>query len=70
MLSAHCSATRDFRKSKWKSSDVEVISDKAGTVSVTPSATEFTAFFMEIDFDLDGLPFQLSTQIRILEPKK
>ena len=64
------SATRDFRKSKWKSSDIEVITDKAGTVSVTPSATEFTAFFMEIDFDLDGLPFQLSTQIRILEPKK
>jgi PhoPQ-activated pathogenicity-related protein len=61
------STTRDFRKSKW-----EKVSASPGELSTTVKGTagEFTAFFGEVIYEYDGIPFTLSTQIKILEPKK
>ena len=67
------STTRDFRESRWKATEVVNLGTvgAAGiTLSQDPPATGFRAFFAEFDFDMDGLKYTLSTQIRILEPKK
>ncbi|HEY3285134.1 MAG TPA: PhoPQ-activated protein PqaA family protein [Armatimonadota bacterium] len=61
------SATQDFRDSKWTSEPME--QDKAsfeGTLAAAKGA--YTACYGEATFDLDGMPFTLSTQIRILPP--
>jgi PhoPQ-activated pathogenicity-related protein len=57
--------TRDFRKARWSE-------DKAAKFPAEVRAPEkgFRAFFAETEYDLDGLKFTLSTQIRILEAKK
>ena len=57
--------TRDFRKARWTE-------DKAAKFPAEVRAPEkgFRAFFAETEYDLDGLKFTLSTQIRILEAKK
>jgi PhoPQ-activated pathogenicity-related protein len=63
------SKTLDFRDSKWTSVDVE----KAGgtTVFTHPNPTTANeAIFGEATYDLDGRPFTLSTQLRILPVKK
>ncbi len=59
------SETRDFRKARWTE-------DKAikAPFEVTAPKTGYRAFFAESEYDLDGLTFTLSTQIRILEAKK
>ena len=61
--------TRDFRKAKWVS--VELKSNE-GTWTGTPERTKvgFRAVFAECEYDLDGLKYSLSTQIRILESAK
>lgn len=57
--------TRDFRKARWTEAP------KADLPAVvTAPAKGFRAFFAETEYDLDGLTFPLSTQIRILEAKK
>jgi PhoPQ-activated pathogenicity-related protein len=63
------STTRDFRNGKWTSVEVE----KAGgtTVFTHPApATGYTAVFGEATYDLDGRPFTLSTQLRIVPAGK
>lgn len=56
--------SRDFREALWNERPAEI---KGGRVSgaVALPAEGFTAFFAELDFDLDGLGFQLSTPIRV-----
>lgn len=65
------SDTRDFRKSKWTpiESKRESLQTKA-RLTVAPVPGKYQAIFGEVEYDLDGLPFSLSTQIRVLEPKK
>lgn len=64
------SATRDFRKSQWKvAGTVKKDVLKTGFSAAAP-AEGFKAVFAECDFDADGLPYSLSTQIRVLEAKK
>lgn len=59
------SDTRDFRKSRWAE-------DTGAKFPATVKAPEkgFRAFYAETEYDLDGLKFNLCTQIRILEAKK
>ncbi len=61
-------ATRDFRLARWK--DQALTSGKSVVAKVTAPSTGCTAFFAELDFEIDGLPHQLSTQMRILEAAK
>ncbi|MDB5307788.1 MAG: PhoPQ-activated pathogenicity-related protein [Gemmataceae bacterium] len=63
------SETRDFRKARWESTDWKPGTDNPGGTCPRP-AMGFAAFFAECDYEVDGLTFTLSTQIRILEAKK
>jgi PhoPQ-activated pathogenicity-related protein len=59
------SKTKDFRKSTWKSQDLKV--EKDGTTAmVTAPAGGCRVFLVECEYDLDGIRFNLSTQVRIV----
>jgi PhoPQ-activated pathogenicity-related protein len=57
-------ATQDFRKSPWTEHAVKI---DGGTVvgETTTPAGGYCAFFVELDYSLDGLPYHLSTQVRV-----
>jgi PhoPQ-activated pathogenicity-related protein len=59
------SDTRDFRKARWSEENGAKL---PAEVNAPPSG--FRAFYAETEYDLDGLKFNLCTQIRILEAKK
>jgi PhoPQ-activated pathogenicity-related protein len=58
------SATKDFRQSKWEEQPASI---KGGTVAgeLAPAAEGYLAFFGELDFTLEGLTYNLSTQVRV-----
>jgi PhoPQ-activated pathogenicity-related protein len=62
--------TRDFRKSFWK--DNGSGGGKPGTFAygIKQPPEGYRAGFVETEFELDGLKFNLSTPLRILEAKK
>lgn len=57
--------TRDFRKAKWEERGATM---KEGTIrgEVAPPVTGFLAVFGELEFEANGQPFYLSTQMRIV----
>jgi PhoPQ-activated pathogenicity-related protein len=55
------SETRDFRKSKWR--------EQSENSTAYPEKG-FRALMAEVEYEIDGLPFTLCTQLRILEAKK
>jgi PhoPQ-activated pathogenicity-related protein len=61
--------TRDFRKATWQEEPVEL---KKGRVvgKVVPPANGYTAFFGELEFEIDGVRHPLSTQVRVLQAKQ
>ncbi len=61
--------TRDFRKAKWTERAVPVEGKTLTTELVTP-AEGFVAFFMELEYEMDGLRYFLSTQLRIAGKEK
>lgn len=61
--------TLDFRDSKWTSVEVEKVGGT--TVFTQPTASiGHRAVFGEATYDLDGRPFTLSTQLKIVPEKK
>jgi PhoPQ-activated pathogenicity-related protein len=61
-------ANRDFRLARWKEQSLEAGPQVIATVA--PPASGCVVFFAELDFEIDGLSHQLSTQMRILEAAK
>jgi hypothetical protein len=61
--------TRDFRKSWWEAKDLDLNADKA-VCKIDVPRKGYAAGFVELEFDMDGLKYYLSTPLRILEPKK
>lgn len=59
------SATTDFRKSKWSSTEITDVKNPM-TVHAPNPATGYAASFVELTYEQDGKPFTLSTQLRIL----
>ena len=62
------SDTRDFRKAKWEQPAMAV--GKTITFSTAPPEKGFKAFYVEMDYEIDGIKYNLSTQLRILEKAK
>jgi PhoPQ-activated pathogenicity-related protein len=63
------SATRDFRKSTWQEQAVELESGKVvGKVKAPEKG--FRVFLAECEYEENGLPYYLSTQLRIVEAAK
>ena len=59
-------ASKDFRAAKWTEQTANV-SDWMVVGEVTPPEKGHVAFFGELDYEIDGLKYQLSTQIRVTE---
>ena len=57
--------TRDFRLTAW--TEQSLTAGKSIVGDVAPPTAGCTAFFAELDFEIDGLTHQLSTQMRIVE---
>ena len=55
---------RDFRKAKWASQPARIVNDIVSGEVEAPAAG-FRAFFAELDYEVDGLSYQLSTQLRL-----
>lgn len=60
--------TRDFRLARWSEQAVALASPITATIA--PPKSGCLAFFAELDYDIDGLSHQVSTQVRILEAAK
>src|SRR5207245_1656756 len=58
------SPTRDFRKAKWVEQSA-VVKENVVAGGVAPPAAGYLAFYAELDYAIDGIPFHLSTQIRV-----
>jgi PhoPQ-activated pathogenicity-related protein len=60
--------TRDFRKAKWESKSLPI--DKGPLCGlVDPPKQGFLALYGELDFEIDGITYTLSTQIRVVAAK-
>lgn len=59
-------ATTDFRATQWREQAVSV---KEGKIigEVTPPESGHLAFFGELDYEIDGVRYHLSTQVRMTE---
>ncbi|MFO0842644.1 MAG: PhoPQ-activated protein PqaA family protein [Gemmataceae bacterium] len=57
--------TRDFRKSTWKEQSVSLDRGQA-SAEAEPPASGCRAFFIECEYDLEGLSCFFSTQLRIV----
>jgi PhoPQ-activated pathogenicity-related protein len=61
--------TRDFRKAKWTEAPA-TIKDGVITGRVAPPKEGCLAFYGDLEYELDGLPYHLCTQLRIAgQPK-
>ncbi len=62
--------TRDFRQAKWVEHKAAFAKDRV-IGEITPPAEGCVAFFAELEFEMEGNRYQLSTQLRIAgTPKK
>lgn len=62
--------TRDFRPARWAAKPVEVGADGSVAALAPLPDDGYRAAFAELEFELDGLTFPLSTQITIVGVKK
>jgi PhoPQ-activated pathogenicity-related protein/lysophospholipase L1-like esterase len=62
-------ATRDFRRSKWSDRPLEV-NGKTITVDMEAPAEGYIVFFAELEYEVQGLRYFLSTQLRIAGNEK
>ncbi|MGH8546274.1 MAG: PhoPQ-activated pathogenicity-related family protein [Gammaproteobacteria bacterium] len=58
--------TMDFRTAKWSPQEMILTTGKI-VGEVTPPAKGHLAFFGELDYDIDGLRYRLSTQVRMTD---
>jgi PhoPQ-activated pathogenicity-related protein len=58
--------TRDFRMAKWQEEAVKLSNGRV-VGEVAPPDKGHIAFFGELDYEIDGLKYQLSTQVRMTE---
>jgi hypothetical protein len=58
--------TPDFRAARWREKAMRFSEGKI-VGDVKPSEKRHLAFFGEVDYAIDGVPYKLSTQIRMTE---
>ena len=61
--------TQDFRQAKWNSAPTRT-DGPAAIYELPVPATGFAAVFGEAEYDLDGLPYYFSTNVRIVPEKE
>jgi PhoPQ-activated pathogenicity-related protein len=60
------SPTQDFRAAKWQEQAV-TLSKNLVVGEVSPPEKGHLAFYGEVDYEIDGLRYHLSTQVRMTE---
>lgn len=60
--------TRDFRKAQWTEQAASVEKERVTAVVDRPGEG-FRAFYAELEYEIDGIRYTLSSQIRVLESK-
>jgi hypothetical protein len=58
--------TQDFRTATWKEQAV-TFSNGIVVGEVTPPEKGYLAFYGEVDYEIDGVKYHLSTQVRTTE---
>ena len=58
--------TQDFRTAKWREQALTV-TDRSVIGEVTPPENGHLAFYGELDYEIDGLKYHLSTQVGMTE---
>jgi PhoPQ-activated pathogenicity-related protein len=61
--------TRDFRQSTWVSRPAQVKKGKISAAVERPKKG-YRAFYAEVDYEMDGIAYHLSTQLRVAGPSK
>lgn len=62
--------SRDFRKSRWTSETVPVPPDGKITVTVDPPESGALAFYADLGYQIEDIPYYLCTQMRVAEAGK
>ncbi len=61
--------TRDFRKAKWTEKEVLIVKDQV--IGAVPAPKEgCLAFYVETDYEIDGIAYHLCTQLRLVGTPK
>lgn len=60
------SETRDFRKARWESKEIELKEGQAVVASVEKPEKGFVAYYADLGYEIDGLPQWLCTQMRVV----
>jgi PhoPQ-activated pathogenicity-related protein len=60
---------KDFRQSKWLKKPI-VLNGSSAQGAVEPVSTGYQAFYLDLDYDADGIIYHLCTQIRVVPPAK
>jgi PhoPQ-activated pathogenicity-related protein len=58
--------TPDFRRAQWREQNA-TLSSSTVIGEVTPPEKGYLAFFGELDYEIEGLKYHLSTQVRMIE---
>ena len=61
--------TRDFRKAKWTDGEVKLAKDQV-TGETTAPKLGCLAFYVETDYEIDGIAYHLCTQLRLVGTPK
>jgi PhoPQ-activated pathogenicity-related protein len=69
MVFSTSAKTKDFRNSFWQSKSLDVAGRKADCQVDLPK-TGYSAALLDLEFELEGLKYNLSTPLRIMEPAK
>ncbi len=59
-------ATHDFRAASWQKMAAEINADTI-TGGIDRPLTGSTAFYATMEYDFEGVPYSLSTQLRIVD---
>src|SRR5262249_7215591 len=57
--------TPDFRQGKW-SVQPAVVKENVVAGGVSPPSAGYLAFYADLDYEIDGIPYHLATQIRVM----
>jgi len=59
------SATKDFRKARWESQPIEASDGKSFTATVAKPESGYIAYYADLNYEVDGSPLWLCTQLRL-----
>lgn len=59
------SDTQDFRKARWESQPIEIGDGKSISAAITKPESGYIAYYADLNYEVDGSPLWLCTQLRL-----